>query len=113
MKLAITVAAAMILTASVPAQAYYDDGNTLLSECSSSGYEQLSCMGYIEGVSDALDLQRASNSRGQCVPVGVTGAQLQAVLIRYLKAHPENLHQDASYMTVMALGEAWNCKDKP
>ena len=113
MKFIMTISAAIIVATIAPAKASYMTGNELLEECTGNVGKQMSCLGYIEGVSDSLDLGRANNSRSGCVADGVTAGQLQDVVIRYLRNNPEKRNFDASVLTVIALGEAWNCKSKP
>jgi hypothetical protein len=111
MKIAIPfIIASLIIPASTPSYAAFVTGNKLYSDCMEES--PLFCLGYIDGVSDALDMAREGNSRAQCVPVGVTAGQVKDVVVRYLYAHPESRNLEGGYLVVAAIGGAWNCKDK-
>jgi hypothetical protein len=114
----------------LPSVSYAGDGNELLNNCtkaskasdgedvSSSDYFGMgTCMGMIRGVIDAGDIINASAKlRGYtkqnlyCVPVEVSNVQATRVVVKYLKAHPEDLHQRDTTLTVLALKEAFPCK---
>jgi hypothetical protein len=44
-----------------------------------------------------------------CPPQGVTARQAERVVVRYLEAHPEQLHRDLNDLALMALDQAWPC----
>ncbi len=114
----------------LPSVSYAGDGNELLSNCSkackASDGEDVSsfnyfgmgtCMGTIRGVIDAGEIINISaESRGYtkqnlyCVPVEMSTVQATKVVVDYLKAHPEDLHQRDTTLTVLALMEAFPCK---
>ena len=110
MKTQMMFAAAIAMAVPTPSFAYFIDGNKLYSECTQDA--SLFCLGYIDGISDGLDLARATNSRQQCAPVGVSAGQVKDVVVRYLYNHPESRNLEAGYLVVAAIGDAWNCKDK-
>lgn len=102
----------LTIPAATPSYANFLTGNDLYEKCNGGNIEQMVCMGYIEGVSDSLDLARANNSRQQCVAVGVTAGQIKDVVVQYLAIHPEKRDWDAGILVISALGNAWGCKEK-
>jgi hypothetical protein len=114
----------------LPSVSYAADGNELLSNCSkaikvSDGGEVLSsdyfgvgtCLGTIRGVIDAGDIINVSSEQKgytkqnlYCVPVEVSTVQATRVVVKYLKAHPEDLHLRDTRLIVSALAEAFPCK---
>ena len=59
--------------------------------------------GYLLGVIDA-------RYREVCRPIGVTGDQVSDVIKKYIRTHPEVLHQPADDIVIRAIGQAWPCK---
>ena len=62
-------------------------------------------LGYMEG------LIVGDNDRTICVPQGVTRKQFMLVVEKYLKEHPEDLHEPAYRLIDWALMEAFPCAD--
>ena len=103
-----------VLTSLWSEQATAIDGNKLFEFCeffsarlptlpldaSKGGY----CVGYIQGVHDALKPARVI-----CVPDGVTGRQLGDVVKLYIGNHPENRHRSADELVTAALKEKFPC----
>ena len=105
---------AVVLTSIWSEQATAIDGNKLFEHCefyaahlptlpldaSKGGY----CIGYIQGVHDALQPTRVI-----CVPDRVTGGQLGDVVKLYISNHPENRHRSADELVAAALKEKYPC----
>lgn len=62
------------------------------------------CRGYILGVADAFAVQRVV-----CFSNSVTGAQVQAVVRRYLSEHPELWDRHGFWLIHRALSPAFPC----
>jgi hypothetical protein len=95
--------AAKVLDTSVTYRASPDDmQNDLLATGS--------CLGYIQGFRDteAIHEQALANATF-CIPSEVENGQLVLVILKYLKANPESLHQNRAFLTFMALGTAYPC----
>ncbi len=45
-----------------------------------------------------------------CIPAGVTLGQLIRVVVKHFEDHPEILHKDAYFSTILALGIAFPCE---
>ena len=79
---------------------------------------QLSCLMYVGGVSDGLNLAPGFY-RGQeddaneiiCFPEGVKQAVRKNIVVKYLDEHEEQLEIPAEVLVYMALREAWPCSD--
>jgi hypothetical protein len=86
------------------------DGNKLLEWCESqTGPNQLSCMMYVAGVSDAWDVATNANKSESCTPAAAPLKQVAAVVLKYLNQHPEERHMPAAALAFVAINEAW-CK---
>jgi len=110
-----------------PATAAVGDGGTLLKLCRAEERiettkntdelaDALQCQAYIEGVftgysmvSNGLGLKE-KGVENVCVPDEVKLGQMILVVQKYLKDHPEKLHQGAAKLTMTALKEAFPCK---
>jgi Rap1a immunity proteins len=88
--------------------AVFMDGNALLRSCSAPRGDiyQGECLGYIQGVVDA----GSANSR-ICPSVNIELQQLVDIVIRYLKAHPENRHLAAAQLVEIAVRSFFSCAD--
>ena len=103
------------------------DGNKLLERCKNHGTEDTytpnavgalnegMCIGYISGIKDALRMAAVeadkSGSIGVCFPEGgIPNGEAVLVVIKWLKDHPEKLHEPAIALTVKAFQKAFPCK---
>ncbi|RWO19069.1 Rap1a/Tai family immunity protein [Mesorhizobium sp.] len=72
------------------------------------------CMGSMEMLQALSQLRFQGESRpalALCVPTEVRTTQYARIVVKYLDAHPEELHQDGSYLAYMALNSAFPCKE--
>jgi len=83
----------------------YMTGNKLYEECASQDYSL--CLGYVMGVSDALN---ATKPNFFCLPPSIKGNQELAVVVKYLRDHPETWHYSAWTDIGAALAVAFPCK---
>ena len=63
--------------------------------------------GYVRGVEDSMNGVRF------CIPAQATSAQQVAFLTKYVKAHPDELHNGATTLIVQALQPAYPCATPP
>ena len=92
------------------AMAEFQDGNVLYGACfSQSSYEQGICLGFIQGIADAL-AGNAINGFTACLPAHVTAGQARDVVTRFLASHPETRHLAAAGMVARPLAEAFPCR---
>ena len=80
--------------------------NKLYDECTSGS---LFCSVYVIGVSDALIAVKPNLF---CAPLGITVDQEVAVVVKYLRDHPETWHYSASSEVGVALKKAFPCKEQ-
>ena len=66
-----------------------------------SGRRQGPCIGYLEGLAYTKDF---------CQPNEVTIGQVVAVVIKYIEARPERMHEHFGVLALEALKAAWPCK---
>ena len=106
---------AVIVLCLVPqnAGAQFVDGNKLLRWCESSSTspERLTCVGYIQAVSDTLDQVSGAIGVAECIPGGTETGQLRDVVVMYLRANPVIRSKSASGLVIGALIAAWRCSD--
>ncbi|MGO8921266.1 MAG: Rap1a/Tai family immunity protein [Stellaceae bacterium] len=106
---------AAALLAPSPCHADFFDGNELSQLCTSEGpVDEAVCLGYVEGAADIHGTWQAYESKTvrhepikECMPEHTTGGELQKVIIRYLQAHPEQLHENASALIIRAIVQEW------
>jgi len=106
----LTVGATALHAASPP----FYDGNKLLSMCLEHDVaQQARCTGYAEGISDAYEAERERRGLTRCGPDDVKSIQVRDVIVRFLQAHPEDRHYDASSEGMLAIQSAWCLPPKP
>jgi hypothetical protein len=81
------------------------NGGKIYEECASQDYSL--CLGYVMGVSDALN---ATKPDFFCAPLSVKASQELAVVVKYLRDHPETWHYSAWTDIGVALALAFPCK---
>jgi hypothetical protein len=108
------------------------DGNQLLEQCNIAinvvdapnqvtpkQAEGLYCVGLVRGIVDTVVFWQASDIVAKnreprmrpCIPEsGIATIQGVRVVVKYLKDHPEMLHNDASFLVLTALKNAFPCK---
>ena len=92
----------------------YQTGNMLLDECKDEGSSQMFCMGFVAGVADlaqGLQYTKILTNQVICIEPAVTQGQLRLVVIKYLDAHPAELHYPANSLVFSALREAFPCSE--
>ena len=97
-----------------PANAgYYMSANKLLSLCESNSVaDQNVCVGYVLGVTDAAQmLDSQTNMKRYCPSKNITSNQLEKTVVKYMNANRQNLVKQASYYVLVALREAFPCKE--
>jgi hypothetical protein len=88
-------------------------GNTLLEACESKdAFQHALCLGYIQGATDidAMDGATFPERRRSCVTENVTNGQIEDVVVKYLRDHPEERHLLAAILVVRAVAKAFPCK---
>lgn len=89
----------------------YLDGNELLTWCSESITAR--CGAYDMGVADAMQFFRTDggNLTGfrACIPPPVTSKQVEDIVMKFLREHPELRHLSAAGLVINALADAFPC----
>jgi hypothetical protein len=82
---------------------------TLTSLCAEN---QVVCMGYVLGATDALASSLVAAGRPQvfCIPAGVTNEQVTTSIQGYLVAHPEEAGSNAGLVILAGLVAAYPCR---
>jgi hypothetical protein len=78
---------------------------------SQNGWGEGFSKGYASGVVATAKIFITSG-RWACIPAGVGNAQIWAVVEKYLKDHPEKLHEMALQTVLQATHDAWPCDSK-
>ncbi len=107
-----------------------NDGNYLLTTCTAalkmtddgintvSGGDQIKgtyCVGYISGIKDMLyAVVELSKSQGQtptvCMPEdGIGNGQALRIVVKFLKDHPEQLHNSGITLVLKSLQQSYPC----
>jgi len=107
-------AVAILLALTMPARAedigsanYFLPGCKAYLDDSMTGVLMLfggRCIGFIEGLVYGVE------GEDFCQPKGVTIAQGVAVVVKYIEARPERMHEDFGKLALEALEQAWPCK---
>jgi hypothetical protein len=117
------LALALLCAATVKASAqypngYFVDGNALMAWCephNATGPSNPLCIGYVAGVSDAVNFSRQFTGQGpntSCTPPGVTSFQEADVVLTYLAHNRDKRNLAAAALVVAAMDEAW-CPQAP
>jgi len=101
--------AILLLALTMPASAEdMNDANSILPGCKGTRgtqmWEQGRCAGFIEGLRYGL------GGRDFCPPNGVTTVQSVAVVVKYIEARPQRMHEPFGKLAFEALTAAWPCK---
>jgi hypothetical protein len=98
----------------------FETGNELYGQCTADekSLEYYHCMAYISGAADTIGgLQGVGDTTGKtwwkmravCPPKLATAGQFKDVVLKYMKANPENRADNAAWIIVRALINAWEC----
>lgn len=70
------------------------------------------CTGYIGGFLDGLALMgwKGGTTKVCLPPKGIENDQAARILVKYLRAHPEILHESGRTSLIVAIGEAFACR---
>lgn len=83
------------------------DGNELKADMEGpeAGIGRAMAMGYVNGVADALYFKDVT-----CEPANVTQRQVVDIVLKFLRDHPERLHEQRFALVSDALMQAFPCK---
>ena len=106
------MAVAVPCVAQDPTMLGYMAGNGLIKGCTSVVQrDNALCIGYIIGVSDAMQAAQATGGAlfgwQACLPPSATAEQVTEVSVRFLIAHPEAQQSSASGLIAKALSDAF------
>lgn len=80
----------------------------------SEGLDSLLCVAYLSGFADAITLSSQSTKPQEpkiCFPrSGASNEQLARIVVKWLREHPENLHESARMEVMLSLNHAFPCK---
>lgn len=68
----------------------------------------MACLGYLEGVRDALIVDNGQNYLA-CPPPSATNEQLIRVYLRWVQANPDKLHENRYLGVINAFTESFHC----
>lgn len=131
----IVLAIALFFPILAKAQTEKFDGNMLLERCGDviktadnpdshvSSFNVAWCLGYIQGFRSSMTAQYAVNAKtssdgdfekardkgtlGISLPANVSTGQIARVFVKWLQDHPQNLNENASFLTVIILRDAF------
>jgi len=92
------------------AQARFVTGQNLLRFCESKApSDKAICLGFVDGVIDTIDVLRSIQGAPSCFPSRVEPRQAIDVIVRWLKANPDDQRYAAAGLTINAVADAWPC----
>lgn len=111
MKLWITTALIVLMTVMVyPREAKTaTTGSELLELCEKETFERVYCLGFIDGAISGLVIGYSS-APIFCIPDSGNLGQFERIVEKYLKEHPEELHEPAAGIVGYAVVEAFPCE---
>jgi hypothetical protein len=102
-----------------------DNGNTLLATCgaaqqaldapeSAATLGAGFCFGLVHGLVGMNQIYefKLKNAAFFCVPAGITNEQSVRIVLKYLRDHPEELHERSTVLAFRALQAAFPCTKK-
>jgi len=107
------LALVVTLSISMGSSAMYT-GSDLLNWCDEDNeYIFALCSAYIQGAEEGHRLTSMLNKQDSfyCIPEKATHGQTAKVVSKYLKNHPEKLHETAIGLVYLALNGAFPCED--
>src|SRR5258708_7092886 len=102
------IASVIFLIMSHQTCAGFLSGNDLLQKCLLDT-DRLSCISYVEGISDALESNEVNGYRA-CVPNRVQAGQIADVVVQFLWANPARRHLGAGGLAAHAIASAFPCR---
>jgi hypothetical protein len=97
-----------------PAPTYFYDGHRLLQDCTSrNGNHREGCVGYLAGLSDAVETVRVWEKArlGICIPKGTTDEDLRAAFVGYAERYPDRLRAGGGGLALIAFKQIWPCDE--
>jgi Rap1a immunity proteins len=99
---------------------HFATGNDLLDQCGAdSETPNLACAAYVRGAIDMIGSLQGSiasddkktfwKARSICLPNEVTTGQVKDVVVKYMRANPETRADNAAWIIIRALIQAWGC----
>ena len=106
-------AVAILLALTMPARAEdIDSANYYLPGCKgfveitsgeATGHQWL-CVGFVTGLAFGI------TGKDTCLPEKVTNNHVVVVVVKYIEARPERMHEQFGDLAIEALTAAWPCK---
>jgi hypothetical protein len=102
----------------VPCPATALTGSQLNENCQSKNKTafEVACVAYILGLTEGLFLGQTLTANGReayCPPTGgLESRQARLIIEKFLRDHPERLHEHASFLAAESLLAAFPCKKK-
>lgn len=87
-------------------ETYFLGGNALYEKCNAEAgtFNSIFCAAYIAGIADLFQLTKVA-----CIPSNVVAGQVEDVVVKYLREHPESRHYSAASEAGLALRAAFPC----
>lgn len=97
-------------------------GNNLLEQCSlveradntlndTDYMNMMFCLGTVYGVRSMTSALQTMARGESCIPLTASNGQVARIVVKYLRAHPSELHQDSALLVLKALNEAFPCEE--
>jgi len=120
MRLTALVVVAVLLVpgtafAAADATGYLGDQCTELRKNNGDTFDVASCLNYVTGIVDILHvfrkMKKGDSFVPMCIPNNVNAKQLGLIVAKWVDENPKERHNHRAVGVVMALREAFPCKD--
>jgi hypothetical protein len=118
MKWASAASVAFVLAVFASPHAAAFTGTDLYQQCQDKkrGIRDLLCIAYVRGFIDGITagtaIPRSRHASEFCLPekVAISAEQARLIIEKYLRDHPEQLHEEAELLAATAIMLAFPCK---
>ncbi len=104
-------AAALLAWLSAPPPSLALTGADLHANCQKQGnLDQMACAAYVLGLSEGLPLGTTLGTGFYCPRSESGPQQIRLIVEKFLREHPDRLHEHAAFLAADARTAAFNCK---
>ena len=117
--LLLLAAFALAGTPSVAEEDNLHSANAIMPGCrallsnSNGGFAMGLCVGVVEGMIYEMSVWQETSPSFVCLPKGITIEQAVRVVVAYIEARPERMHERFKLLANLALVTAWPCSKQP
>ena len=89
----------------------FSDNGKLGEATASEAFRIGFCLGLVHGAVETIRAQQIGFGHTEfgCIPDAIENGQAARIVVKYLKEHPDQLHQDDALLAISALRQAYPC----